>query len=125
MAKNKKSYFWAGYADLMTSLFFVMLLLFILLVGRTFSESNKLLECEKNNKELIEENKELRLLASSNVKYIDSLKNIVKEEDKSKPMSDEKISMILKEEDIKVSRRTVAKYREEFGIKSSALRKRI
>ena len=79
MAKNKKSYFWAGYADLMTSLFFVMLLLFILLVGRTFSESNKLLECEKNNKELIEENKELRLLASSNVKYIDSLKNIVKE----------------------------------------------
>lgn len=53
------------------------------------------------------------------------IKNIVKEEDKSKPMSDEKISMILKEEDIKISRRTVAKYREELGIKSSALRKRI
>ena len=29
MAKKEKSLFWASYADLMTSLFFVMLVLFI------------------------------------------------------------------------------------------------
>ncbi len=32
MAKESKSFFWASYADLMTSLFFVMLTLFIVVI---------------------------------------------------------------------------------------------
>lgn len=52
MSKNKnESYFWASYSDLMTSLFFVMLLLFILvivLLHNKISEINiKLAEYEK------------------------------------------------------------------------------
>ncbi len=30
MSKNNKDYFWLSYADLMTSLFFIMLVLFVL-----------------------------------------------------------------------------------------------
>ena len=33
--KKNKSYFWASYADLMTSLFFVMLMLFVVAVVQT------------------------------------------------------------------------------------------
>jgi len=54
-----------------------------------------------------------------------AIKKIVDEEDKSKPLSDQIISEMLDKEQIKISRRTVAKYREELGIKSSAMRKRI
>lgn len=58
-----------------------------------------------------------------------SVKNAIKElidgESKQKPLSDQQISRILKEkEGIIISRRTVAKYREQLGIPSSAKRKR-
>lgn len=33
MAKNKESFFWVSYSDMMTSLFFIMLLLFLLSTG--------------------------------------------------------------------------------------------
>lgn len=52
------------------------------------------------------------------------LEEIIKEENKSKPLSDQAISGILKEKGLAISRRTVAKYREEIGIKSSSKRKR-
>ena len=58
-------------------------------------------------------------------KIKNEIKKIVNEEDKSKPLSDQSISLILKENNIKISRRTVAKYREELGIKSSSIRKRL
>ncbi len=45
-------------------------------------------------------------------------------EDNEKPLSDQNIADILKGKDFKISRRTVAKYREEMGIKPSAKRKR-
>lgn len=45
-------------------------------------------------------------------------------EDKRKPMSDQAICTILEEEGMTVSRRTVAKYREQLHIPSSAKRKR-
>jgi len=32
MAKRKESFFWTSYSDLMTSLFFIMLVLFILVI---------------------------------------------------------------------------------------------
>ncbi|PLR99135.1 RNA polymerase factor sigma-54 [Bacillus sp. T33-2] len=49
----------------------------------------------------------------------------IKEEDKQKPLSDQEIVHLLKEhEGTVVSRRTVAKYREQLGIPSSTKRKR-
>ncbi|EPB8165231.1 RNA polymerase factor sigma-54 [Clostridium perfringens] len=53
-----------------------------------------------------------------------ALEEVIKEEDKEKPLSDQAISEILKEKGMAISRRTVAKYREELGIKSSSKRKR-
>ena len=51
------------------------------------------------------------------------IKEIINEEDKKKPLSDSKIEALLKEEGSSISRRTVAKYREELGIPSSTKRK--
>ncbi|MBE4906981.1 RNA polymerase factor sigma-54 [Bacillus luteolus] len=53
------------------------------------------------------------------------IEKIVSEEDKKKPLSDQKIVEILKDEhNIVVSRRTIAKYRDQLGILSSSQRKR-
>ena len=52
------------------------------------------------------------------------IEEIVASEDKSKPLSDQIISEMLIKEDMNISRRTVAKYREELNIKSSSKRKR-
>ncbi|MCK4493728.1 MAG: RNA polymerase factor sigma-54 [Methylococcales bacterium] len=53
------------------------------------------------------------------------IKELILNEPKNKPLSDEKISIILKEKGIKVARRTVAKYREGMSIASSSQRKRL
>ena len=50
---------------------------------------------------------------------------LISMENKNKPLSDQAIANLLKEKNIDVSRRTVAKYREQLGIKSSSMRKRI
>lgn len=60
-------------------------------------------------------------IASTSIKNI--IKEIINSEDKRKPYSDEKICSLLKEKDINISRRTVAKYREEIGIEGSSKRK--
>ncbi len=52
------------------------------------------------------------------------LRDIVKEEDILKPLSDQKLAEILSDEGVKVARRTVAKYREELGIEPSWARRR-
>jgi len=52
-----------------------------------------------------------------------ALKEIVDEEDKSKPLSDEKLVDALKERGIEIARRTVAKYRGQLDIPSARLRK--
>lgn len=49
---------------------------------------------------------------------------IIENENKRKPLSDQKIVEQLKENSFNLSRRTVAKYREALGIASSAKRKR-
>lgn len=54
-------------------------------------------------------------------KYISEL---VANEDKRKPLSDQKLSELLKQKELTVSRRTVAKYREQLNIPSSSKRKR-
>lgn len=62
-------------------------------------------------------------------KSVINIKNKIKEltskEDKKKPISDQIICNILNEENFSISRRTVAKYREELGIKGSSKIKRI
>ncbi|WP_144569410.1 RNA polymerase factor sigma-54 [Bacillus pseudomycoides] len=51
---------------------------------------------------------------------------LVGKENKKKPLSDQKISKLLEEEhEIVISRRTVAKYREQMNIPASSLRKTI
>jgi RNA polymerase sigma-54 factor len=62
-------------------------------------------------------------MATSKIK--NEIKKIVNEENKSKPLSDQLISSMLIEKNMNISRRTVAKYREELGIKSSSARKRL
>lgn len=52
------------------------------------------------------------------------LEKIVSEENKSKPLSDQKIVEKLADKGILISRRTVAKYRDILNIKSSTARKR-
>ncbi|NVL91578.1 MAG: RNA polymerase factor sigma-54 [Desulfobacterales bacterium] len=61
-------------------------------------------------------------VASLSVK--ESLKQIIRSEDKSRPYSDQKIADILKRSNIDIARRTVAKYREMLGILPSNQRKR-
>ncbi len=53
-----------------------------------------------------------------------ALKEIIAAEDPKSPYSDQKLSEILKEKNMEISRRTVAKYRDELGLPSTALRKR-
>ncbi len=48
---------------------------------------------------------------------------IIQEEDGAHPLSDQKISEIIREDGIVLSRRTVAKYRMELGIPDSRLRR--
>ena len=61
----------------------------------------------------------------STIKIKNAIRKIVEEENKNKPLSDQVISTMLEKDGMKISRRTVAKYREELGIKSSSMRKRL
>lgn len=60
---------------------------------------------------------------TSSIKIKNMIKDFIKEENKLKPLSDDKICKLLKDEGIIVARRTVAKYREEMNILSSSKRK--
>ncbi|KHD37542.1 RNA polymerase sigma54 factor [Clostridium acetobutylicum] len=60
----------------------------------------------------------------STQKIKNEIRDLIEKENKKSPLSDQKLSEILKEKGMNISRRTVAKYREEIGIKSSAKRKR-
>lgn len=62
-------------------------------------------------------------ISTKNIK--DIIKDIIENENKKKPFSDEMICKELTKKNLNISRRTVAKYREEMGIKSSSKRKRI
>ncbi|MEK3948136.1 RNA polymerase factor sigma-54 [Paenibacillus peoriae] len=52
------------------------------------------------------------------------IKNLIDDEDKQKPLSDQAITTLLGKEGLHLSRRTVAKYREELRYLSSAKRKK-
>jgi len=53
------------------------------------------------------------------------LETVISEEDKRKPLTDEKLSKILKDKGYPIARRTVAKYREQLDIPVARLRKEI
>ncbi|MCZ6805912.1 MAG: RNA polymerase factor sigma-54 [Deltaproteobacteria bacterium] len=61
-------------------------------------------------------------IASESVKQ--AIKNIIGGEDEKAPLSDQRIVEILARDDIRIARRTVAKYREMLGILSSSKRKK-
>jgi RNA polymerase sigma-54 factor len=56
-------------------------------------------------------------------KILVALKEIVDNEDKSHPLSDERLVKMLQERGYAVARRTVAKYRTQLGIAESRMRK--
>jgi RNA polymerase sigma-54 factor len=53
------------------------------------------------------------------------LKDLIKYENKKKPVTDQVIVKLLKEKGYNVARRTVAKYREQMDIPVARLRKSI
>ncbi|MFP2996885.1 RNA polymerase factor sigma-54 [Spongiivirga sp. MCCC 1A20706] len=53
------------------------------------------------------------------------LETVINEEDKRKPLTDEKLASILKEKGYPIARRTVAKYREQLDLPVARLRKKI
>ena len=53
------------------------------------------------------------------------LESVIEEEDKKKPLTDEKLAVILKEKGYPIARRTVAKYREQLDLPVARLRKEI
>ncbi|MCX2742099.1 RNA polymerase factor sigma-54 [Pontibacter anaerobius] len=61
--------------------------------------------------------------SSREVKHI--LKEIIDNENKRKPLSDEKIEKLLNEKGYNIARRTVAKYREQLNIPVARLRKEL
>jgi RNA polymerase sigma-54 factor len=53
------------------------------------------------------------------------IQKLVSEENPSRPLTDQAIVNILKKEGIQIARRTVAKYRDQLGILSARMRKRV
>ena len=67
-------------------------------------------------------NQETDNFSSESVKHL--IKQLFVQEDPRRPLSDQNVVDLLNERGMKVARRTIAKYREQLGIKSSAHRKR-
>jgi RNA polymerase sigma-54 factor len=53
------------------------------------------------------------------------LQDTINEEDKTKPVTDDQLTAILKQKGYSIARRTVAKYREQLNIPVSRLRKEL
>ncbi|MDQ3393289.1 MAG: RNA polymerase factor sigma-54 [Bacteroidota bacterium] len=62
-------------------------------------------------------------VSSREVKHI--LKQFIEQEDKKKPLSDDKLEKMLNDKGYNIARRTVAKYREQLNIPVARLRKEL
>jgi RNA polymerase sigma-54 factor len=62
-------------------------------------------------------------VSSREVKNV--LQSLINQEDKSKPLSDDKLEKLLKSKGYNIARRTVAKYREQLNIPVARLRKEL
>ena len=67
------------------------------------------------------QSKEGEEISSRGVKEM--IRDLIDKENPASPLSDSKLTALLKERGLDVARRTVAKYREELGIQSSHLRR--
>lgn len=61
----------------------------------------------------------------SSVRVKEMIKQLVKEEDPAKPMTDDQIVAALQAKDVKIARRTVTKYRKELNISSTSKRRKL
>ncbi|MCM8543058.1 MAG: hypothetical protein NE328_22515, partial [Lentisphaeraceae bacterium] len=59
----------------------------------------------------------------SNATVKKAIKELIEKEDPRKPLSDSQLANLLKDQGLKVARRTVAKYRESLSILPSNLRR--
>jgi RNA polymerase sigma-54 factor len=62
-------------------------------------------------------------ISTTEIKKI--LQNIIRDENKNKPLTDDKLTELLKEKGYLIARRTIAKYREQLNIPVARLRKEI
>ena len=53
------------------------------------------------------------------------IEKLVSDEDPKHPLTDQAIVNILKESGVQIARRTVAKYRDQLGVLSARMRKRV
>src|SRR6266571_3199265 len=60
---------------------------------------------------------------SNSSRISSSVKKLIEDEDPAKPLTDEQITRILQSQGIQVTRRTVAKYREDMKIPSTHQRR--
>lgn len=86
---------------------------YVLIDGQQYSLDFFFLRARTNAKGEALEHKEIKQV----------IRTLIDAEDPHKPLSDEKICKMLENENLKISRRTVAKYRDELGIPSSQDRK--
>jgi RNA polymerase sigma-54 factor len=55
----------------------------------------------------------------------DKISKMIEDEDSARPLTDQEVVSRLKEDGIKIARRTVAKYRDQLGILPARMRKRV
>ncbi len=55
----------------------------------------------------------------------DKIEKLVQDEDAKDPLTDQAIVAVLAQEGVKIARRTVAKYRDQLGVLSARMRKRV
>jgi RNA polymerase sigma-54 factor len=63
------------------------------------------------------------MVSSVSVKKM--IQDLLANEDPSKPLSDQEVALILKGRGLTIARRTVAKYRDQLGVLSARMRKRV
>ena len=54
-----------------------------------------------------------------------TIKNLIDEEDKREPLSDQRIAELLHQQGLRIARRTVAKYREQLSVLPARFRRRV
>ena len=59
----------------------------------------------------------------SSISVKEKIRKLIADEDSHKPLSDARITTVLKDEGLQIARRTVAKYREEMSIPASKVRR--
>jgi RNA polymerase sigma-54 factor len=55
----------------------------------------------------------------------DQIQKLVEGEDPKSPLTDQAIVSILSDQGVNIARRTVAKYRDQLGVLSARMRKRV